>query len=389
MQKSTTRLASIRFAFVVCCLAICDLTFAQDTNKGAASPADAPTAKEAELRRNFVGKWRVVNAKGGTIFFITLDDAGNSVTTNGDGGTGKWEVVGNEVRITWGGDWRDIIRAEKDGYRKYAFKPGTTWEDNPIELLWVVKDADRANRTTQDEMLKAKILHTDDETSLIRIKANPETAIGKLVVICGYITLSDYYNFSYDKAQDSHYSISFTELGETSADRGKTAHAYFKKAEGREIIERFVLAAEKANVKTTVVVVRLAVTLIPSIYKEDKQWDMFEIIDIQEFDYTSNNWSHWIVKTGKERAKEQEQIAKAAAEAEEDAKREAKKKAAAAKLAAVPKKTDEQIAESKLQLAKALVGKNDAAARKKFEEIVDKYPDTDAAKSAKKLLEKK
>ena len=98
-----------------------------------------PDVDDAQARSKFVGKWRVLNDKGGTIFVITLDDSGESQTTNVAGLTGKWEVVGNEVRITWSEGWRDIIRPEKNGYRKYAFKPGMKWEDKPIEELRTAK----------------------------------------------------------------------------------------------------------------------------------------------------------------------------------------------------------------------------------------------------------
>ncbi len=93
----------------------------------------------ADPRLRFVGQWELLNDKGGTIFVITLKESGESRTTNGEGGIGKWEVVGGDVRITWGGGWLDIIRAEKDGYRKLAFKPGTTWKDKPHENLRIVK----------------------------------------------------------------------------------------------------------------------------------------------------------------------------------------------------------------------------------------------------------
>lgn len=50
--------------------------------------------------------------------------------------------------------------------------------------------------------------------------------------------------------------------------------------------------------------------------------------------------------------------------------------------------SDEEVAAGKLKLAKPLIGKNQTSARKRLQEIIDKYPDTPAAEEAKGLLEK-
>ena len=52
------------------------------------------------------------------------------------------------------------------------------------------------------------------------------------------------------------------------------------------------------------------------------------------------------------------------------------------------KKAVEAKSQSQLKLAKGLMSANNAAARKRLKDLVDKYPDTDAAKEAERLLKK-
>ncbi len=238
---------------------------------------------------------------------------------------------------------------------------------------------------SQDDIRKKKVPHKDDETSLVRIKATPEKAVGKSVILCGTVEISDYYNYAYGEAQDSHYSLKFREIGEIFGDQyGDDAHFYFAKSLRTDSLEIITKANEQKRKK----LVRAEVMLVPTKFQSDKQWNMFEVIDFQFFDIASEKWLPWVVKA----AKEEEQKKKVAKEEEERAKREEKQKEAAAALAAKnaakTPKTDEENAASKLKLAKPLLETNKVAGRKRLQEIVDKYPDTPSAQQAKLLLKK-
>lgn len=56
---------------------------------------------------------------------------------------------------------------------------------------------------------------------------------------------------------------------------------------------------------------------------------------------------------------------------------------------APPKKGNEETAASKLKLAKSLLEKNEAAGRKRLQEIIDQFSDTPSAEDARKLLKNK
>jgi hypothetical protein len=49
---------------------------------------------------------------------------------------GKWEIVGNEARITWNTGWKDILRPQQDGVLNLAFGPGASWSDPPNNTTW-------------------------------------------------------------------------------------------------------------------------------------------------------------------------------------------------------------------------------------------------------------
>ncbi len=59
-----------------------------------------------------------------------------------------------------------------------------------------------------------------------------------------------------------------------------------------------------------------------------------------------------------------------------------------AEKAANPEAYAEKMAAEKLKLAKSLISKNDSAAKERLREIIDEYPDTDAADDAAELLKK-
>jgi hypothetical protein len=248
---------------------------------------------------------------------------------------------------------------------------------------------------SQDDVLKKKAPHKDDETSLIRIKAKPETAVGKSVIICGLVEISDYYNYSYRRSEDIYYSLKFYEVGETIGDyEGQNpVRLYFSKSIGSDALEIITKAYEQKKGTVTGKLLRAKITLVPERFNSDKQWDMFEVLDVQFFDMASEKWLPWMVATAQEvelkqktAMAEEERAKRVAKQEEEQAKRIVKQKAAADKIGAQPPKTNEEIASSKLKMAKTVLEKNKEAGRKRLQEIVDEYPGTLSAEKATTLL---
>jgi hypothetical protein len=171
-----------------------------------------------------------------------------------------------------------------------------------------------------------KVPHEDDETPLVRVKANPEKYIGKEFVICGGLEIDDYYNFEYDNAHESHYSLGFREAGETLNDLGPRAHVYLPKTIGASIVDSIVKSAEQKKAKHSYKLARVKVTLDRRRIRagQEIQWDMLEAIDVQFCDKDKLEWQPWIIES----RKQAEQAQNEEARKKEQAKREAEKKAA-------------------------------------------------------------
>jgi hypothetical protein len=93
------------------------------------------------LSRRFIGSWRMVNENTGTTTFtMTLDEAGQARKSHVPEATGKWEVIGEEARITWNDGWRDILRPDTVGMRKFAYPPGSKWPGTPDNTERAIKE---------------------------------------------------------------------------------------------------------------------------------------------------------------------------------------------------------------------------------------------------------
>jgi hypothetical protein len=80
----------------------------------------------------FLGKWEAGDGNSGT-FFITLE--ANGEATRSIGAThGTWAIVGDEVRVSWDDGWHDVIRKAGDSHEKFAFAPGSGFDDKPANV---------------------------------------------------------------------------------------------------------------------------------------------------------------------------------------------------------------------------------------------------------------
>ena len=87
-------------------------------------------------------------------------------------------------------------------------------------------------------IINPKIPMRGDELSMTRLKADPLDYVGKEFVVCGGISVSDYYNFKYSAAK-THYSFQFRPVdsdGKTAS--SDWAHLYLDRLLGRALSER-------------------------------------------------------------------------------------------------------------------------------------------------------
>lgn len=81
---------------------------------------------------HFLGKWEAGDGNSGT-FFIALESNGEATRSIG-ASHGIWVISGDEARVSWDDGWHDVLRKIGDKYEKFAFAPGTTFDDKPANV---------------------------------------------------------------------------------------------------------------------------------------------------------------------------------------------------------------------------------------------------------------
>jgi hypothetical protein len=104
------------------------IEFKPSPSAGAAK--NTGSGAEVPGRHRFVGRWTVGDNHGHTYLF-TFEDNGQASNNVGNGQHGTWIYVDGEVRVSWDNGWRDAIRKVGTKYQKFAYSPGTTFNDNP------------------------------------------------------------------------------------------------------------------------------------------------------------------------------------------------------------------------------------------------------------------
>jgi len=85
-------------------------------------------------RAHLLGKWEVGEGNGNN-FYITLNDDGTALRTMGvEHEHGTWVYAGGEAQITWDDGPQDAIRKVGSWYKKYAYKEGQTFTDEPANV---------------------------------------------------------------------------------------------------------------------------------------------------------------------------------------------------------------------------------------------------------------
>jgi hypothetical protein len=124
----------------------------------------------------FVGRWRITTKDEGT-FYMTLESSFKARKTNSGAKSGKWEIVGDEARVTWDDGWRNIFRRGKK--TTTAFKPGISWDDPPTVTAPAVREADvrresgkklafaKGARLKEKPTVVEKIVRANDKADLL------------------------------------------------------------------------------------------------------------------------------------------------------------------------------------------------------------------------------
>jgi hypothetical protein len=143
-----------------------------------------------------------------------------------------------------------------------------------------------------------------DETTLVHVKADPQSYVGKQLIMTGGIQVSDYYNYGYMDEKDLYYSFDFREAV-TPTKLGESCHLYLRRQNGKTISDTIVakLATEGS---AKMVRVRVKAAFDPEHFEGDgqKQWDMMELLDVQFSAPEGNDWKPWTLESQRQAAAE-------------------------------------------------------------------------------------
>jgi hypothetical protein len=127
-----------------------------------------------------------------------------------------------------------------------------------------------------------------DEVSLARIKASPRDYIGKIFVICGGVSISDYFNFKYKDSEETHYSLKFNEANKDGSPSTNDCWLYLPRDLGKPIVDGLIEKEEQSS-DLTLILTRATVTILADRY-DPGGWNMFEVIDLQ---FPTEGWTDW------------------------------------------------------------------------------------------------
>ena len=143
-----------------------------------------------------------------------------------------------------------------------------------------------------DTVPRTSIPLVGDETPIVRIRANPRDYIGKVFTICGTVEVSNYWNFKYADAKDTHYSLRFHELDKNAKRLGYQAvNLYVVRGAPLAVVERFVKAEERGAQE---VIVRVKATILPKRFKDAANWEFLELCDLQFLSQDGKTWEPFL-----------------------------------------------------------------------------------------------
>lgn len=230
-----------------------------------------------------------------------------------------------------------------------------------------------------------KVPHLYDECHLKELKEDPNKLLEKSRILCGIISLTDVDHKHSENTVDRNprRSVSITEVGDRLNDlKEESADVYLPR---RHVATDAILkACERGNESTSSArLVRLEVTPAVDDSGRALKWNQFELVDVQFFNSTDGTWLPWIAKSENEARRKK----KFTREIREKLMKLDKENAAEARKAAKPQRSDSDHAEIELRLALKSLATDRSAGQRMLKEIVDHYPGTSAASTAKAILE--
>jgi len=182
---------------------------------------------------------------------------------------------------------RDLVRkakedADEEDNQRAAERAISEKAKREAKTLMYKQSLDVAGRHSDPSGIKA----VGDETPLSAINARATNFIDKAFVLYGGAGISDYYNWQWRDAKETHFSIAFREVNDGRA--GATASLFLLRGPGEDFADALIEASKRSAHRR----VRLKATIPGNRYDPDSGQIMAEILDWQ-FLMPDGTWGPW------------------------------------------------------------------------------------------------
>jgi hypothetical protein len=134
-----------------------------------------------------------------------------------------------------------------------------------------------------------------DETALVRVKADPERFRNQEFIIVGGVRIDDVFISSYYSRQRDRYTcLVFAESGATLGEFGsEIAWLYGNKSDPTTGIDKLIDLEAATKTRDVYQLVRARVKFNSRAFREDKQWNELELVELQFPNEDLTGWEPW------------------------------------------------------------------------------------------------
>lgn len=160
--------------------------------------------------------------------------------------------------------------------------------DSILEFLRAeISGLSNAGGTAGTRIKIDSIKRVGNEVSLVRVKADPQQFIDKTFAMIVLVSPSSYFNYGYNNAESTHYSLQFREVN-LDGSVGGTGHLYVSRTFSDLLVERVIKTVETG---AKYQLLRVEVTLDSDRYEGASSYDLLELQDWQYYDATKSQWN--------------------------------------------------------------------------------------------------
>jgi len=163
-----------------------------------------------------------------------------------------------------------------------------------LVVVWTVEAQDiKTNAEGRITFIK----RLGDETHIAEIRTYPTKYLEKPIILVGVVDTANYYNFGYENASTTHYSLKFTESTEDVKSLGDL-DVYASRKFAKPLVDAILGVESKGGA----LLVRLEVKVTARSFQRRDFQEAVELVDWQLPNESKSGWSPWYFKSKAEAA---------------------------------------------------------------------------------------